>query len=89
MIPSLKWGWKSEKNWGSQKLKGRQIMGRKIFFPGCRIKKACPEASRRLAEYLKKTYGLTAAGCCKEDFALLNEEGSTAVLICSELPRTT
>ena len=56
---------------------------RKIFFPGCRIKRACPEASKKLADYVKRRYGLDAAGCCKVDYKLLDEPDSTAVLICN------
>ena len=56
---------------------------KRIFYPGCRIRRACPEASARLETYLKERYGIPAAGCCKQDYSLLDEPDSTAVLICN------
>ena len=58
-------------------------MMKKIFYPGCRIKAACPEASERLAEYLQRKYRIPAVGCCKVDYKELEEPDSTAVLICN------
>lgn len=54
----------------------------KIYFPGCRIKAACPEASERLAQYMEKRHGLKAAGCCKTDYVKLKQD-TAAVLICN------
>lgn len=55
----------------------------RIYFPGCRIKKRYPEASAKLSAYLKETYGLEEAGCCKTDYLLLNQPDTEAVLICN------
>ena len=56
---------------------------KKIFYPGCRIKRACPVASARLAEYLEERYHIPAAGCCKKDYTYLDEPDTTALLICN------
>ena len=56
---------------------------KKIFYPGCRIRRACPTASALLENYLKTKYQIPAAGCCKEDYPLLEEPDSTALLICN------
>ena len=56
---------------------------KKYYFPGCRLKNAFPEASRRLALYMEQVHGLKAQGCCKTDYPLLVEENTAAVVICN------
>ena len=55
---------------------------KEVYYPGCKIKGGYPETSQRITAYLKKNRHLEPAGCCKQDYGMM-EDGDTAVLICN------
>lgn len=53
-----------------------------VFFPSCRVLAGYPETSKKIAEYVKRRYGMRISGCCRSNLQALTEE-DTAVCICN------
>lgn len=45
-----------------------------LFFPGCNPKADHPEASAKLAEYIKDKFGVDPVGCCRVDHPKLTSQ---------------
>ncbi len=55
----------------------------RVFFPGCKVKRAYPEASEKLkASVIEQGWADEVTGCCRVNHQKLTEE-DTAVVICN------
>lgn len=57
-----------------------------IFFPSCKAKVSYPEASRKLAAYIKERFGTDPIGCCKQNNQKLTKN-DRAVILCLNCAR--
>lgn len=58
----------------------------KVFFPSCKAVASYPEASKKLAAYLKDKYQIDPIGCCKVKGKMLNDDDQ-AILVCLNCSR--
>lgn len=52
-----------------------------MFFPSCKMKAAFPKSNAKLAEYLRKRWQISTAGCCRQNLRALTNDDN-AVVIC-------